>query len=158
MDDRSPEGHLRPTAAQNWMLQNVAWRVQAYGECLPDLIEESSLAEILDSRDHYGMEPKNLAGFDFDKVKILHGEVHVRPIRRELPPAALGYLRHAADLIEMDEAELEKDRAEGTGISPYWDPNLALARPTEASVPAPESSGPFDLAPAAEGARGHLRG
>eukprot|EP00959_Pyramimonas_sp_CCMP1952_P065122 1359498-Pyramimonas_sp.AAC.1 len=94
------------------MLQNVARRVEAYGGCPDDLAEESSLSEILDSRDHYGMGPKNLASFEFDKVKILHRKVHVRPIRRELPPAALGYLRHSADLIEMDETELEKDRAE----------------------------------------------
>ncbi|CAK0853410.1 unnamed protein product, partial [Prorocentrum cordatum] len=126
--DLPPEGHLRPTAVQRWVLQNVARRVEAYGACPTDLTEESSLAEILDSRDHCGMEPKNLASFDFDKVKILHRKVHVRPIRRELPPAALGYIRHASDLIERGEAELEKDRAEGEGFSPYWDPRLRRSR------------------------------
>ncbi|CAK0814975.1 unnamed protein product [Prorocentrum cordatum] len=126
--DLPPEGHLRPTAVQRWMLQNVARRVEAYGARPTDLTEESSLSEILDSRDHYGMEPKNLASFDFDKVKILHRRVHVRPIRRELPPAALGYIRRASDLIERDEAELEKDRAEGVGFSPYWDPRLRRSR------------------------------
>ncbi|CAK0831794.1 unnamed protein product [Prorocentrum cordatum] len=103
--DRAPEGHLRPTAVQQWMIQNI-----------------------LDSRDHYGMEPKNLASFDFDKVKILHRKVHVRPMRRELPASAAGYLRHASDLIEMDEAELERDRAEGVGVTPYWDPLLRRSR------------------------------
>ncbi|CAK0825012.1 unnamed protein product, partial [Prorocentrum cordatum] len=126
--DRAPEGHLRPTAVQQWMIQNVARRVLAYGDCPTDLTEESSLHEILDSRDHYGMEPKNLASFDFDKVKILHRKVHVRPIRRELPASAAGYLRHASDLIEMDEAELERDRAEGVGVTPYWDPLLRRSR------------------------------
>ncbi|CAK0802975.1 unnamed protein product [Prorocentrum cordatum] len=106
--DLPPEGHLRPAAVQRWMLQNVARRVEAYGDCPTDLTEESPLAESFDSRDHYGLEPKNLASFDFDKVKILHRRVHVWPIRRELPPAALGYLRHASDLIERDEAELGK--------------------------------------------------
>ncbi|CAK0863104.1 unnamed protein product, partial [Prorocentrum cordatum] len=126
--DLPPEGHFRATAVQRWMLQNVARRVEAYGACPTDLTEESSLAEILDSRDHYGMEPKSLASFDFDKVKILHRKVHVRPIRRELPPAALGYIRHASDLIERDEAELEKDRAEGQGFSPHWEPRLRRSR------------------------------
>ncbi|CAK0861861.1 unnamed protein product, partial [Prorocentrum cordatum] len=126
--DRAPEGHLRPTAVQQWMIQNVARRVLAYGDCPTDLTEESSLHEILDSRDHYGMEPKNLASFDFDKVKILHRKVHVRPIRRELPASAAGYLRHASDLIEMDEAELERNRAEGVGVTPYWDPLLRRSR------------------------------
>ncbi|CAK0884926.1 unnamed protein product, partial [Prorocentrum cordatum] len=100
--------------------QNVALRVEACGGCPTDHAEESSLAEILDSRDHCGMEPKNLDSFD--KVKILHRRVQVRPIRRELPPAALGYLRHASGLIERGEAELEKGRAEGQGFSPHWDP------------------------------------
>ncbi|CAK0875323.1 unnamed protein product [Prorocentrum cordatum] len=102
--------HLLPTAVQCWMLQNVARRVEAYGDCPTDLTEESSLAEILDSRGHYGMGPKNLASFDFDKVKILHRGVH------------------ASDLIERDEAEVEKDRAEGQGFSPYWDPALRRSR------------------------------
>ncbi|CAK0806201.1 unnamed protein product [Prorocentrum cordatum] len=123
-----PWGHLRPTAVQRWMLQNVARRVEAYGGGPADLAEESSLSEILNSRDHYGMEPKSLASFEFDQVKILRRKVHVRPIRRELPPAALGYLRHSADLIEMGETELEKDRAESAGSSPHWDPKLRRSR------------------------------
>ncbi|CAK0896962.1 unnamed protein product [Prorocentrum cordatum] len=90
-----------------WVLQNVARRVEAIGACPTDLAEESSLAAILGSRDHCSMGPENLASFDYDKIKILRGRVHVRPIRRELPPAALGYLRRASDLIEKDEAELE---------------------------------------------------
>ncbi|CAK0829777.1 unnamed protein product, partial [Prorocentrum cordatum] len=108
--------------------ENVARRFEAHGDCPTDLTEESPLAEILDARDHCGMEPKNLASFDFDKVKFLHRRVHVRPTRRELPPAALGYLRHASDLIESDQAELEKDRAEGEGFSPHWDPALRRSR------------------------------
>ena len=69
-----------------------------------------------------------MASFGFDNVKMLRRKGHARPIRQEVPLAALGYLRHAADLIEMDEAELEKDRAEGVGFSPYWDPRLRRSR------------------------------
>ncbi|CAK0842560.1 unnamed protein product [Prorocentrum cordatum] len=98
------------------MFQNVAQRIEAHGECPTDLAEESPLSDILDSRDHCGMEPKILASFDIDMVKILRRKVHVRPLRRGLPAAALGYIRHSAGLIEMGAAELEKERTEGAEL------------------------------------------
>ena len=126
--DRLPRAGLAPTAVQRWMVDSVQRRVEAYGDCPADLTEESSLREILEVRDLYSFEPKNIAKYDFDKVKILHREVSVRPIRGELPPSAAGYITHYRDLIERNEAEIEKDRDEGRVATPHWDLRLKSSR------------------------------
>ena len=96
---------------------DVRRRVSAYSQGPADLSEESSLREILEVRDLYSQEPKNLASFDVDKVKILHRTVRTRPIAPMFPPQARGYLRHHHDLIERDEMELEDNRNGGMGFS-----------------------------------------
>ena len=70
------------------MLRSVQRRVSAYSQCPADFSEESSLREILEVRDLYSQEPRNLASFDFDKVTILHRTVRTRPIAPMLPPQA----------------------------------------------------------------------
>ncbi|CAK0869503.1 unnamed protein product [Prorocentrum cordatum] len=62
---------------------DAARRAEAYGARPTDFTEESPLAEVLDSRDHYGMEPKNLASFDFHRVKILRRDPDLRKRLRQ---------------------------------------------------------------------------
>lgn len=119
---------LRPTAVQAWMVCNLIRRVASYGARPADLSEESSLKEILGVRELYSEEPKNLAPYEFERVKILHRKVHVRPIYDELPPMVQGYLRWFPDMIEKDEGTLEREQAEGAQIRPSWDPRLRGCR------------------------------
>ena len=86
------------------------------------------MREILKARDLYSLEPASLASFDFDKVKILHRDLNIRPLRGELPPAARGYLQNFREFIEKTEEELEVERAEGQSFVPYWDPRLRASR------------------------------
>ena len=51
----------KPTAVQDWMLKSVRRRVCQYGEQPADLSEEDSLRELLEARDLYSIEPKNIA-------------------------------------------------------------------------------------------------
>ena len=55
--DASPLAGRRPTRVQQWMLDSVVRRVTAYGAPPPDLSEEDSLAELLEARDLYSIEP-----------------------------------------------------------------------------------------------------
>lgn len=109
-------------------MNNAIRRVKSYGARPADLAEESSLKEILDARELYSEEPKNLAPYGFKLVQILHRKVYVRPIYDELPPLVQGYLRWFPGMIEKDEGTLERERAEGTQIRPYWDPRLRASR------------------------------
>lgn len=61
-------------------------------------------------------------------MKILHRDVYVRDVRRELPPEALGYLDNYRDMIERDEYDLECDGAEGLVATPFWDARLKRYR------------------------------
>ena len=126
--DASPIGGRRPTRVQQWVLDSIVRRVSAYGAQPLDLSEEDSLAELLEARDLYSIEPKNIAAYDFDKVKILHRRIRPRPVRDYLPPHARGYYDHFRDLIERDQSEMEADRESGLGFSPHWGPKLKASK------------------------------
>ena len=89
---------------------------------------EGSLRGRLEARDLYSVDPKNLADYDFDRARILHREVHPRPIKDGLPAYARGYYDHHEDLIQKDEAELEVDREARHSFQPYWGPRLRQSR------------------------------
>ena len=112
------------TAVQREMLSSVIRRVESYGPPPESFDDEASLKEILASCDQYNMEPKHIAPFDPDKLKILKRDTFSKDARVFLPPAAKSYLTDFRRLIERSEEELELDRDQGLSLRPYWDPRL----------------------------------
>ena len=106
------------------MLSSVIRRVESYGPPPESFDDEASLKEILASCDQYNMEPKHIAPFDPDKLKILKRDTFSKDARVFLPPAAKSYLTDFRRRIERSEEELEKDRDQGLTLRPYWDPRL----------------------------------
>ena len=89
-----------------------------------DLDENSALRELLSVQDLYGQEPKHLASFNFDMIKIFKRKLKPRDARALCPPAALGYMTHFQTQIEKTEIELEEMRDSNATFKPYWDPQL----------------------------------
>ena len=75
-------------------MQDVASCVERYGACPDDLTEESSLGELLSSKDLYSQEPKNLARFSWPGLRLLKHKVRPNSALIFLPPVHASRLRH----------------------------------------------------------------
>ncbi|CAK0826815.1 unnamed protein product [Prorocentrum cordatum] len=65
-----------------------------------------TLAELTAPRDLYSQEPKNLAEYDIDKLKICHSGTVAKDAKSLLPPDAAGLIRHYAHCIERDSEQI----------------------------------------------------
>ncbi|CAK0813842.1 unnamed protein product, partial [Prorocentrum cordatum] len=84
-----------------------------------------TLAELAASRDLYSQEPKNLAEYDIDKLKICRSGTVAKDAKSLLPPDAAGLIRHYAHCIERDSEQILELQAARDFPRPYWDPTLA---------------------------------
>ncbi len=105
-------------------MQDISRKVARCGECPPDLDERRALSELLCAKDLYAQEPKNIAPFCAEKLKILRGDVCPKDAKTLLPPAARKYLEHAWSQIELGEESLADARRSADFPRPYWDPSL----------------------------------
>eukprot|EP00972_Heterocapsa_arctica_P097687 14414602-Heterocapsa_arctica.AAC.1 len=53
------------------MLDDMTRRIAACGPQPADMNEEGALAELLSSHDLYSQEPKHIAEYDYDKLKVV---------------------------------------------------------------------------------------
>ena len=67
----------------------------------------------------YSEEPKNLANYDYSKVKVLKSTLHPRQLSELLPPHVKSVLLRYQTLIEKPPEECDD-----CPIVPYWDPKL----------------------------------
>ncbi|CAK0838714.1 unnamed protein product [Prorocentrum cordatum] len=84
-----------------------------------------TLSELTASRDLYSQEPKNLAEYDIDKLKICRSGTVAKDAKSLLPPDAAGLIRHYARCIERDSEQILELQAARDFPRPYWDPTLA---------------------------------
>ena len=112
----------RLSHSQHAILWRVATRVRAYGEPPDGMDPELALAELVSSKDLYGQEPKNLAPFSFEKLRVLKGDAKPKPATSLLPDWAADPLRHFDTLIEMPVDEIDPELQLPR---PYWCPVLA---------------------------------
>lgn len=72
--------------------------------------------------------PHNLASYDPTKLRVCNGDVQPEDAFKLLPPHAAHCVRHAADLIERPQSEIDSIAADGGLPVPYWDPTLRSSR------------------------------
>ena len=82
----------------------------------------SCLASLLDGKCLYNKEPKNLASFDYNKLKVLHSPLKPRRLEEVLPQHAKSILQKYQTFIEKSTDEISKQ--EPCGVIPYWDAKL----------------------------------
>ena len=92
-------------------MQNVVSCVERYGACPDDLTEESSLSELLSSKDLYSQEPKKLASFSWSGLRVLKNQIRPKNALPFLPPVHASRLRHYKEhiLLPPDEAPTDLD-------------------------------------------------
>ena len=90
---------------------------------VPEALDgEAALKSLGGSNDLYMEEPNNLATYSFEKVKVLHSDLHPRPLAEVLPS-------HTRALLERSDTFVVKSRQAISEqcpchIQPYWDPVL----------------------------------
>lgn len=70
----------------------------------------------------YNEEPKNLAAYDFKKLKVLHSTLRPRSLDTVLPKHAKSILCRFSTMIEKSKDEIYAGGP--IDIVPYWDPKL----------------------------------
>ena len=114
------------SAAQRAVIRRVATRIRLYETPPPELEPEDCLSQLLSSKDLYTQEPKNLASFCFEKLRVLKGEARPKDAQHLLPPHAGSLLRHCSVHIERPWDQVPDDLVLP---KPYWDPVLANSQP-----------------------------
>ena len=115
---------FRPTGLQAQIVASVSSRVLAYGDPPDDLSPAASLGELLGSMCLYSQEPKNLATFDPDRLKITKGEVIPQDLKGRLSPEVAAAVVHFDTVIERSAEEVKRIMAGEGWPKPYWDPVL----------------------------------
>ena len=126
--DAPPQPDLRPTAVQRHVLTDMHRRICAYGLQPEDMNEEGALAEVLSSRDLYSQDPKHIADYNVDKLKVVRRAFQPLDARARLPPGARALLEDFHVRIERTEAEMEVIRETQDTPRPYWDPKFRGSR------------------------------
>eukprot|EP00971_Amphidinium_carterae_P239655 4757781-Amphidinium_carterae.1 len=115
-----PRGH-RCTALQADCLQHILQCVDLYGEAPDDLDGASALAEIIASKDFYDEVPSNLCSFDLDKVKVIRGDIHTKPMQPLLSAEGAAYLDSFESSIELPPADRALAASAPDFPKPYFD-------------------------------------
>eukprot|EP00972_Heterocapsa_arctica_P062183 9166223-Heterocapsa_arctica.AAC.1 len=111
------------------MLDDMMRRIAAFGPQPDDMNEEGALAELLSSHDLYTQEPKHLAEYDYEKLKVVRRAFQPLDAALRLPAEARALLDNFHVHIERSEAEMEVVRADSEVPRPYWDPRPRSSRP-----------------------------
>eukprot|EP00438_Fugacium_kawagutii_P022823 Skav218923 [mRNA] locus=scaffold2031:18320:23007:+ [translate_table: standard] len=111
-----------PTHVQTQVIDRIV-------ECLQDAEEPpegfdgpTCLQSMTDGKCLYNEEPKNLASYEFEKVKVLKAQLKPRRLEEVLPSHARSILQRYQSLIEKSSSEVAAE--EPCDITPYWDPKL----------------------------------
>ena len=84
--------------------------------------------EVIKSKDLYSLEPKNLAPFDPDLLKVMKSDTVPKPAASLLPAHLAEILENPTTHLVRSEDEISKWTAENPNFRPYWDPSLASDR------------------------------
>ena len=115
----------RPTTAwQHAAIEDFKRVVKVYGPQPKHFDESTALAELLAVKDLYAQEPRNLAEYQYEKLKVCRGQVRPKDAKSLLPPEAAGLLHHFASCIERSSEEIEHIKAAEDSLRPHWDPIL----------------------------------
>ena len=116
------------TEVQRSVLRSVERRVAAYGNQHDDMDEKWSLMEILASVCQYDLEPRHLAAYDVEKLKVCKGDLKPQDAGGLLLPAASDstFLKHFERDIQLTHSEIEAKVDSGAVFpEPYWGPVLS---------------------------------
>ena len=125
---REAPSRASPTSVQATMLHGVHRRIASYGDAPPDLTPSGALQELLKTKDLYGQEPRHLASYSADKLRIVRAGVTPKDARGLLPPEAAARLRNFRSTIELSAEEIADIHRDRRMPRPYWDPTLASDR------------------------------
>lgn len=119
--DKKLQG-ISPNAVQQALASRVVHALEEAGEPPHDMDGTSVMRDMGISNDLYSEEPANLAGYSFDKVKVLHSQLNPRPLEHVLPAHSRALLSRATTFIEKSCGDVA--RSEPCDVVPYWDPKL----------------------------------
>ena len=112
------------TAAQVSVVDRVRRRVAQCGPPPSDLSSHEALDELLQCTDHYGVEAKHMASYEFEKVKILSKDFKVHDLCDVCPPEVSRVLADPERFIFRDPAQVDRANESDRPVRPYWDPKL----------------------------------
>ena len=75
--------------------------------------------------DFYGLEPRHMGSYDYERVKVLDGGFVPRLAREVVDPEGQQCLGDPYKYIVRSEAELVQAGERDVPVRPYWDPMLA---------------------------------
>ena len=119
---------FRATNLQRSIVDSICRRVEAYQEPPAGLTPLAAFRELLETKGFYSLEPKHLATYQKDKLRVAKGDVVPKPARLLVPPHAAVYLDRFDTFIEKTAAEISDLDQSGALPEPYWDPVLASNR------------------------------
>ena len=117
---------LEPNQTQHLVAGHIKECLQMAGPPPDGLDGPSAISELCSSKDLYQEEPKNLAAYEFSKVKVLHSTLHPKSLESVLPQHAASIVRRASTMIEKSSSQVAHDGP--CKIKPYWDPALRRSR------------------------------
>ena len=113
---------ISPNRAQLSVIQRIVDNLQQSGEPPEGMSGSDALTSMAGGKGLYHEEPRNLANYDFSKVKVLHSQLNPRPLDSMLPAYAKSVLQKYQTLIELSNQQLVDQGP--LNIKPYWDPKL----------------------------------
>jgi hypothetical protein len=119
------------TSVQQQVLDGITGKVNNVGPRPASMSEDSALRELLSMKSLYSEEPKNLASYNLDHLKIAKSVLQPKKLASMLPPRISHLYQNADHYIERTAADVASRSQElGTDkpIKPYWDPKLRFSR------------------------------
>ena len=114
--------YVPPTKTQESMAGRMIRCFSDAGSPPEGMTPLSAFDELGGGKSLYNEEPKNLAAYDFKKLKVLHSTLHPRSLDTVLPHHSKSILRRFSTMIEKSKDELHAGGP--IDIVPYWDPKL----------------------------------
>ena len=111
-----------PNRAQQSVVRRIADNLVKAGSPPEGMTGNEALNSMSGGKSLYNEEPRNLANYEFSKVKVLHSELNPRRLEDMLPRYAKSVLQKYQNLIELSNQELVDNGP--IPIQPYWDPKL----------------------------------
>ena len=114
--------YVPPTKTQELMAGRLIRCFSDAGSPPEGMSPQSAFDELGGGKSLYNEEPKNLAAYDFKKLKVLHSTLHPRSLDTVLPKHAKSILCRFSTMIEKSKDEIYAGGP--IDIVPYWDPIL----------------------------------
>ena len=113
---------VRPNKPQQAVASRILKCLRDAGEPPEGLTPLSAFESLGGGKCLYAEEPKNLAHYDFNKLKVVQSVLKPRSVEHMLPPYAKSILSKSQTMIEKSSQELIDQGPIDT--QPYWDPKL----------------------------------